>query len=93
MRPIVRDLYKRFLIVGRHYPEGLGYIRDKVKKAFFDNADILYRKESTATPRGLDANELEFKKAISKGRFWVREIEAISKMHKYRAMKNRYDKK
>ena len=30
MHPLVRDLYKRFLIVGRDYPQGLPYVRAKV---------------------------------------------------------------
>ena len=34
MDPLVRDLYKRFLIAGRHYPQGLSVLREKVKKEF-----------------------------------------------------------
>ena len=34
MDPRVRDLYKRFMIAGRSYPEGLAYVRDKVKEGF-----------------------------------------------------------
>jgi len=30
MHPLVRDLYKRFLLVGRDYPLGLNYVREKV---------------------------------------------------------------
>lgn len=47
MRPIVRDLYKRFLIAGRHYPQGLQFVREKAKAAFFENADILTREPVT----------------------------------------------
>ena len=111
MRPIVRDLYKRFLIAGRHYPQGLQFVREKAKAAFFENADILTREPVTpdrlnfvnnlisdkklftfdSQNSSIDVNEINFKKAISKGRFWVREIMAISKMSKYRAMKSRYE--
>lgn len=78
MNPLVRDLYKRFIVAGAHYPQGLNYVRDKVKIAFFANRDI--------------TDDLELKKAIHKGRYWVKEIVAISKMHKYRAMNKRYGK-
>jgi hypothetical protein len=52
-------------------------VRERVKKAFFENSDI--------------KDEIELKKAIAKGRHWVREIVAISNLHKYRAMRRRYD--
>jgi hypothetical protein len=33
MHPLVRDLYKRFLVVGRNYPhpQGITYVREKVR--------------------------------------------------------------
>ena len=40
MKPLVRDLYKRFLIAGRFYPQGLDYVRLKAKDAFFENAHL-----------------------------------------------------
>lgn len=73
---MVRDLYKRFLIAGTRYPQGLDHVREKVKIAFFENRVV--------------NSDLEFKKAINKGRYWVKEIEAISQMHKYRTMRKRY---
>jgi hypothetical protein len=77
MHPQVRDLYKRFLFAGRIYPAGLHVVREKVKKAFLINRHI--------------SNELEIKKAIAKGRYEVRELLAISKLHKYRQLKHRYE--
>lgn len=77
MHPKVRDLYKRFIVAGQTYPQGLNYVRSKAKTAFFKNSH-------------LHSDDIEFKKAIGKGRYWTRELIAISKLHKYRAMKNRY---
>ena len=76
MHPLVRDLYKRFIHVGRGYPGGLEYIRPRVKKAFFDNKDI--------------TDEVELKRAVNKGRYMVREMEATIQLKKYRTMKKRY---
>ena len=76
MHPLVRDLYKRFIIAGTHYPQGVSHVRQCAKKAFFENRNL--------------QDDLEMKKAIAKGRYWVREILAISKLHKYRAMR-KYD--
>ena len=78
MKPLVRDLYKRFLLAGRHYPQGLSAVRAKAKDAFRENA-------------GLQA-EADINKAIGKGRYWVRELNAISKLHKYRALNKKYPK-
>ena len=48
MRPIVRDLYKRFLIAGRQHPQGLEYVKERVKKEFFENANILSKVSNDA---------------------------------------------
>lgn len=76
MHPRVRDLYKRFLHVGKEYPKGLSYVREKAKTAIFNNRDL--------------KEEVEIKRAVAKGRYWVRELEAVIKLKKYRTMKNRY---
>ena len=78
MHPLVRNLYKRFIVAGRYYPDGLNSIKSKIKADFFKNRHL--------------TSELEIKKAVANGRYWVREIIAISKLKKYRAMKRRYDK-
>jgi hypothetical protein len=77
MNPRVRDLYKRFLLVGKDYPQGLSFVRIKAKAAFVGNRDI--------------SDPTEIKKCIAKGRYWVRELQAISKLHKYRNMNKRYN--
>lgn len=77
MHPKVRDLYKRFIIVGRNYPHPLGieYVRNKVKKEFVKNKDV--------------NNEVDILKLIAYGRFIVREMKAVISLHKYRALRNR----
>jgi hypothetical protein len=77
MKPLVRDLYKRFLLTGRVYPQGMSAVRIKAKEAFFKNKNVV--------------DEVELKKAIAKGRYWVRELTAISALHKYRSLRKRYD--
>ena len=77
MNPRVRDLYKRFLLVGRTYPQGLNYVRMKAKVGFMENKSL--------------TDAVEVKKAVAKGRYWVRELQAIGALHKYRKMRKRYD--
>mmetsp|Transcript_46082 Transcript_46082/g.90844 ORF Transcript_46082/g.90844 Transcript_46082/m.90844 type:complete len:119 (+) Transcript_46082:74-430(+) len=77
MDPRVRDLYKRFILVGRDYPLGLPYVRDKVKQAFFANQRV--------------TDDFEVKKCVAKGRWMVREMQAVMAMKKYRTLRKRYD--
>ena len=76
MHPLVRDLYKRFLVGGRTYPQGLDAVRAKVKAGFKEQAGL--------------TKDADILKAVGKGRYWVREMNAISRLHKYRIMR-RYD--
>ncbi|KAJ1641497.1 hypothetical protein T492DRAFT_583179 [Pavlovales sp. CCMP2436] len=76
MHPLVRDLYKRFLFVGRDYPGGLDLVRRKAKEGFRQNA--------------LLADEVEIKRAVARGRWMVRELQGVIKLRKYRDMKQRY---
>ena len=76
MNPLVRDLYKRFLVAGRDYPGGLEVVRRKAKAAFFENAHL--------------TDDIEVKKAIKGGRYMVRELYGVSQLKKYRSMKERY---
>lgn len=77
MHSSVRDLYKRFLIAGRNYPQGLSYIRQRAKDGFRKNSGL--------------QDEVAVKKAVAEGRYWVREVVAISKLHKYRSIRRKYD--
>lgn len=76
MNSQVRDLYKRFLLAGRNYPKGLAFVRQKAKEGFGEQRHL--------------KDEVDIKKAVAKGRWWVRELNAISKLAKYRQMRERY---
>ena len=76
MHPLVRDLYKRFIIAGTFYPGGIEVVRRRAKQAFFSNAHL--------------TNEVDILKAVRRGRYMVREITAISKLKKYRSLKRSY---
>ena len=77
MNPLVRDLYKRVLVVGADYPAGMEVVRRKAKEYFRENAHL--------------TDEIEIKKAVNRGRWYVRnELVGIIKLKKYRAMRERY---
>ena len=76
MNSKVRDLYKRFLLVGRDYPVGLPRVREKVKAAFFENRHL--------------TDPLAIKKAIKRGRWIVREMIGVVQLKKYRTLNRRY---
>jgi len=90
MHPLVRDLYKRVILVGRDYPLGLEYVRKTWKKAIRNpqNCPACYGDcDGIAT----ELCERELRKAVGKGRFYVREMVGVIQLKKYRAMKKRYD--
>lgn len=76
MNPKVRDLYRRFLHVGKDYPLGLSYVREKAKTAFFKNKDL--------------TDPVEIKRAIKKGRWMVQEMVGVIQLKKYRTINSRY---
>jgi len=78
MHPLVRDLYKRILVVGAEYPLGLQWVKGKAKPWIQQNANI--------------TDEVEIRRKVAVGRFWVREMRSVIAMKKYRTMKRRYDK-
>lgn len=76
MHPLVRDLYKRFLHVGKDYPQGLAFVRAKAKEGFALNATL--------------TTDAEILKAVNEGRWWVKEMVGVIQFKKYRAMRQRY---
>jgi hypothetical protein len=123
MHPLVRDLYKRVIIVGRDYPLGLEYVRKTWKKALRnpENCPSCYttttnNTTTTAPPAGAPTPitggatgggtqehaaspsiplhslrcERELRKAVGKGRLYVREMIGVIQLKKYRVMKKRY---
>lgn len=71
----MRDLYKKLLIVGRDYPTGLADVRRKAKQAFLKN-------------KNLTGDDL--KRAVSYGRYMLREAIGVVQLKKYRTLKKRY---
>jgi hypothetical protein len=76
MHPLVRDLYRRILHVGKDYPGGLPYVRGRAKADFAKNA-------------GLTA-ERDILVAVHRGRWWANEMVGVVQLRKYRAMAQRY---
>lgn len=96
IHPLVRDLYKRALLVGRDYPLGLDYVRKTWKQALRNpnNTPSCYytnnnQKDNVITTFSPDC-EREIRKAVGKGRFMIREMVGIIQLKKYRAMNKRY---
>ena len=87
MHPLVRDLYKRVIHVGRDYPAGLPHVREVWKKSMRNpaNCPACYS-DSTSSQC-----QEELYHAVNRGRFMVKEMMGVIKLKKYRAMKQRYD--
>jgi hypothetical protein len=76
MHPLVRNLYKRIITVGREYPTGLDAVRTRAKAEMKKNAHL--------------EDGLELRRAISYGRWMVKEMIGVIQLKKYRAIKKRY---
>ncbi|XP_070848159.1 LYR motif-containing protein 5A [Chaetodon trifascialis] len=76
LRGEVIRLYKTLLYLGREYPQGAGYFRERLKSAFMKNRDVT------------DPDQI--KKLLARGDFVIKELEALYFLRKYRAMKKRY---
>ena len=87
MHPLVRDLYKRVLLVGKDYPTGLPHVKEVWKKALSNPANC---PSCVTDPDGAACQE-EILRAVHKGRFMVKEMIGVIQIKKYRAMKARYD--
>lgn len=66
----------QLLYLGREYPKGGDYFRDRLRAAFSKN-------------KGVQEPE-QIKELIARGEFVVKELEALYSLRKYRAMKKRY---
>ena len=76
MHPLVRDVYKRLMHVGRDYPQGLSFVREKAKQGFLSNATL--------------TKDADILLAVNTGRWWVKEMMGVIQFKKYRAMRQRY---
>lgn len=66
----------KLLYLGREYPQGSAYFRDRLKSAFMKNKDV--------------TDPEKIKNLVARGEFVIKEIEALYFLRKYRAMKKRY---
>ncbi|KAK7086350.1 LYR motif-containing protein 5 [Halocaridina rubra] len=73
MRPKVIQLYKNLLYLGRDYPMGYEFFRERLKKAFLKNKDA--------------TDPEQIKQMIARGEFVIKEIEALYMLRKYRTLK------
>ncbi|XP_058623269.1 LYR motif-containing protein 5B isoform X2 [Onychostoma macrolepis] len=67
---------EKLLFLGREYPKGADYFRDRLRAAFAKNKDV--------------SDPEKIKELISRGEFVVKELEALYYLRKYRALKKRY---
>ncbi|MPC32294.1 LYR motif-containing protein 5 [Portunus trituberculatus] len=72
----VIQLYKNLLYLGREYPMGYEYFREKLKNAFLKN-------RNETDPRRIT-------EMIARGEYVIKEIEALYMLRKYRTLKRRY---
>lgn len=68
--------FLQLLYLGREYPKGTTYFRERLKAAFMKNKDVT------------DPEKIQ--KLIDRGEFVIKELEALYFLRKYRAMKKRY---
>lgn len=66
----------QLLHLGRQYPKGADYFRDRLRAAFGKNKSV--------------QNPEKIKELVARGEYVVRELEALYSLRKYRAMKKRY---
>lgn len=76
MHPLVRDLFKRFILVGKDYPVPPPFVRNKAHAAIMANRHL--------------TDEVEIKRAVKRGRWMVRELIGVIQLKKYRTLKQRY---
>ncbi|RXN00882.1 Lymphoid-restricted membrane protein [Acipenser ruthenus] len=71
--PVHFDL---LLYLGREYPKGADYFKDRLKMAFLKNKGV--------------TDPEKIKELIGRGEYVIKELEALYYLRKYRAMKQRY---
>nr|XP_025138277.1 electron transfer flavoprotein regulatory factor 1 [Bubalus bubalis] len=76
LRGEVLNLYKNLLYLGRDYPKGADYFKRRLKNVFLKNKDV--------------KDPEKIKELIERGKFVMKELEALYFLRKYRAMKQRY---
>lgn len=104
MHPLVRDLYKRFVVAGAHYPTGgwTAVCSASANPAMFLNITLhtprccawlaqIRPRIKAGFQENADLTEYtDIARAVGRGRWCVRELHALHELHRYRALKKRY---
>lgn len=72
----VKQVYKNLLHLGKDFPKGYEYFRDRCKSAFLKNRDVA------------DAHQVEV--LLARAVYVTKELEALYMLKKYRTLKKRY---
>lgn len=72
-------MYKQFLYAAKHYPQPNNRIMERVRNEFYKYKD--------------STDETEIQKALKDGRWFLKEIETVSQIAKYRHLKKNYENK
>uniref|UniRef100_A0A1A8GEE3 LYR motif containing 5 n=1 Tax=Nothobranchius korthausae TaxID=1143690 RepID=A0A1A8GEE3_9TELE len=76
LRGEVIRLYKNLLYLGREYPKGAAYFRERLKSAFMKHKD--------------ETDPQKIQQLVARGDHVIKELEALYFLRKYRTMKKRY---
>jgi hypothetical protein len=76
LRSQVIQLYKQFLWASRSYPAGYAAARGKVKDGFMKMKN--------------EKDPAKITEGIERGKYIIKELEALHQLHKYRALKKSY---
>ncbi|XP_071242206.1 electron transfer flavoprotein regulatory factor 1-like isoform X2 [Salvelinus alpinus] len=76
LRREVRQLYKNLLHLGREYPQGADYFRERLNSAFMKNKDVTDPKE--------------IRKLVNCGEAVIKELGTLYYLREYSAMKKRF---
>lgn len=96
MHPLVRNLYKRALLVGLDYPKGLEHVKRVWKEAIRNpkNCPSCYdfngNVRTTLLFRESGPCYEELLRAVNRGRKMVKEMIGVVQTKKYRTMNKRY---
>ncbi|KAJ5477847.1 hypothetical protein N7530_003356 [Penicillium desertorum] len=76
LRRQVINVYKELLFLGREYPLGYQYFRDRLHRAFASQKQI--------------TDDEQIRKGIARAEFVKKEVEALYYLKRYRTLKKRY---
>ncbi|CEO60057.1 Putative NADH-ubiquinone oxidoreductase complex 1/LYR family protein [Penicillium brasilianum] len=77
LRRQVINVYKELLWLGREYPLGYQYFRDRLHRAFTGQAHL--------------TDEDQIRKGIARAEFVKKEVETLYYLKRYRTLKKRYE--